>query len=158
MASELLTTWGDYQSALDRVLAEAQSMLRIFDPDLSLLKLEEPGRLATLQQLLKTSRRNQIQIALQNADHFRQRCPHLQELLRLHSDQFHIIEISDSLAHLRDTMVLAEESSGLIRFDIGQPRSKLVLSEPVAITPYLQRFAEIWREGGTPVSATTLGL
>jgi hypothetical protein len=55
-------------------------------------------------------------------------------------------------------MILVDGRHGLIRFDRDQPRSKLLLDDPEAIRPYLQRFDALWHEGGEPVSTVTLGL
>ncbi|MGE5387070.1 MAG: hypothetical protein ACM3SV_14405 [Betaproteobacteria bacterium] len=158
MASELLTSWGEYRAAVDRILALATDELCIFDPDLGELKLESGERLDELRRLLAAGKSGCLKIALRDATFFRTHCPRLNELLRIHSHLLLVSETPDSIAHLRDCMILADSRHGLIRFDQGQPRSKLVLDDPDGIAPYKRRFEEILLEGGTPISATTLGL
>ena len=80
------------------------------------------------------------------------------DLLRTYHHTMAVHRCSDQLAGLRDTMLLVDGKHGLIRFDREQPRSKLLVDETEELLPYLNRFEEIWSEGGTPVSATTLGL
>lgn len=158
MARELFTSWGEYQTGIDRILAAASEELCIFDPDLTQLKLESATRIERLQSFLQAKHNNRIRIALRSARFFREHCPHLQNLLRLHNERLEVLETADHLAHLRDCMLLVDSGHGLIRFDQDQARSKLVTEEPESMTAYRQRFQEIWEEGGTPVSATTLGL
>lgn len=158
MASELFTTWGDYQTAVDRVLATAQRQMSIFDIDLAQLKLETPARNECLRQFLRANPQNRLQIIVRQPDLLRNHSPRLMELLAQYSERMEMIEISDKLLHLRDGMLLADHADGLIRFDQDHARSKLITADPEALIPYRQRFVEIWNEGGTPISATTLGL
>jgi hypothetical protein len=46
MTSRLITTWTDYDNAVQEVLELSASTLQIFDEDLSSLKLERPQRIA----------------------------------------------------------------------------------------------------------------
>jgi hypothetical protein len=55
-------------------------------------------------------------------------------------------------------MILVDGRHGLVLFERSQPRFKLLVDEAQEIEPYLQRFEQIWLEGGTPFSATALGL
>ena len=51
MTRELITTWADYQMALDRLLALATRQVMIYDEDLKQLSLDG-ARLAHLQRVL----------------------------------------------------------------------------------------------------------
>jgi hypothetical protein len=55
-------------------------------------------------------------------------------------------------------MVLIDGKHALIRFDREQARSKLLIDEAEELRPYLNRFEEIWAEGGEMLSSNTLGL
>lgn len=158
MARELFTSWGDYQSAIDRLLALAEREIRIYDQDMLGLKLDSPSRLEHLKRLLQANRPDTLQVALRDYEPIRRDCPRLMQLLADYNHGMTVQQTPEHLAHLRDAMVLVDGHHGLIRFDRDQPRSKLLIGETEELQPYLKRFGEIWAEGGTPLSITTLGL
>ena len=158
MARELITTWNDYQSALDRLLAIACHALYIYDEDLAHLKLESPDRLGELKRILKHGQPDTLQIAVRNATRLRQDSPLLLGLLETFSHCSSARETPDSVSHLRDSMIIADGKHALIRFEKDLPRSKLLIDEPEELRPYINRFSEIWDEGGEGVSSNTLGL
>jgi len=51
----------DFQAAVDRLLEQPGRELRIFDPDLSALRLNEPGRVERLARFLLASRTRPMQ-------------------------------------------------------------------------------------------------
>ena len=55
-------------------------------------------------------------------------------------------------------MLLADDTSALIRFHQDHARSKKVIGDAEACKPYQRRFDELWSKAGTQVSATTVGL
>lgn len=55
-------------------------------------------------------------------------------------------------------MILVDGRHGLIRFDLEQARSKLLIDETEELHPYYRRFEEIWSEQAEEITATTLGL
>jgi hypothetical protein len=158
MSRELFTTWADYQTAIDRVLALASKRICIYDEDLGLLRLETPERLAALKAPFASTGNNCLRIALRNVEPLRQRHPLLLRLLATHGHQCAMQQTADQLAHLRDSMIIVDDAHAVIRFDRDQPRGKLLVDEADEVMPYRRRFEDIWAEGGTPVAATTLGL
>ena len=159
MSRELFTTWSDYQSAIDRLLALATKHIWIYDEDLGMLHLENPERIEMFKRPLAAVPHDCLRIALRNTVSLQQhRRPLLQRLLTTYSHNSAVLQTPDQLAHLRDSMILVDDAHALIRFDRDQPRCKLLIDEPEDVMPYRRRFEEIWDEGGTPVSPTTLGL
>jgi len=158
MARELITSWGDYQSAIDRLLASATQKIWIYDEDLTTLQLESVSRHEILRRIAHTGCSDAVQIAVRNATPIRERQPRLLNLLSLYSHSASLQATPEQLAHLRDSMILVDERHALIRFDRDQARSKLLIDEADEIRPYLKRFTEIWTEGGEGFSSTTLGL
>lgn len=158
MARELITTWSDYQAAIDRLLAIASQKICIYDEDLGQLKLESQTRLNELKRVMHGSHREALRIALRNAALFRREHPLLCTLLSTYSHQAMAQQTPEQIAHLRDSMILVDGRHALIRFDRDQARSKLLIDEADELRPYLTRFEEIWAEGGESVSSTTLGL
>jgi len=158
MTTELFTNWGDYQTAIDRLLTLASKELRIYDKNLAQLKLDNPARIEMLKLLLVNRREISLRIAVRDAKHIRDQSPRLLELLRNNSHRMAIIETPENLAHLRDGMILADDGNGLVLFDQDQPRSKLIIDDIGETSVYLRRFDEIWREGGQSISASVAGL
>ncbi len=158
MARELITSWGDYQAAIDRLLAITGHKICIYDEDLGQFKLESILRLAQIKRVLDSGRKESLQIILRNADILRNRCP---VLIKLLSDFNHLALAQQSppeLAHLRDSMLIIDDKHALIRFERDLPRSKLLLDEADALKPYLNRFSELSLAGGERVGKTPLGL
>lgn len=158
MARELITSWADYQTAVDRLLAVACQTICIYDEDLIALKLESPSRLLSCQRILKAGHDDALRIAVRNAAPIRQQHPKFQQLLATYSHLAKIRETPAQLAHLRDSMFIVDDKHALIRFERDLPRSKLLIDEADELRPYLTRFREIWSEGGEEISISTLGL
>jgi len=159
MTRELITSWGDYQAAIDRLLILAVRKISIYDEDLGHLRLDSPSRLAELKRVLLADRNiSRIRVAVRDAELLRRQQPLLMNLIGEFSHCLSVQQTPEQLAHLRDTMILVDDKHGLIRFERDQPRSKLLLDESDELKPYIARFEDIWSEGGESVSATTLGL
>ncbi len=158
MSRELITSWADYQLAIDRLLAMAEHSIRIYDEDLLALKLDTPKRIEQLERLLHGGQRDALHIAVRNAEPLRHQHPRLAKLSATYTHQVAAQQTPDQLAHLRDAMLLVDGRHALIRFDRDQARSKLLIDETDEIHPYTNRFAEIWAEGGEPATGSTLGL
>lgn len=153
-----MNSWSEQQAALDQLLALAVRTLAIYDRDLVRLKIDDPARIAALTRLLASDPNARLRIAVRDARHVRNHAPRLISLLRQYGHQMMVQETPENLAHLRDSMILADDGHALVVFDQDQPRSKLILDDPTATRPYLRRFDDLWQEGGTPVSASVVGL
>lgn len=158
MARELITSWTDFQTAIDRLFAIASHKILIYDEDLSTLKLESTSRREQIKRVLQAGDGDVLQIAVRNATPFRQQLPLFQNLLSTYGHHAKAQETPPHLAHLRDSMILVDDKYALIRFERDLPRSKLLIDEPDEVRPYLSRFKEIWSEGGDCISSVTLGL
>lgn len=159
MTRELITSWSDYQTAIDRLLAIATHSVCIYDEDLALLHLESGNRDGHLERLLNASRADTtVRIALRNADPLRRQHPRLMNLLASHGHRLIVQQTPPQLAHLRDSMILVDDKHGLIRFERDMPRSKLLIDECDELKPYHTRFAELWAESNERISPTVLGL
>jgi hypothetical protein len=156
MARELYTSWSDYRGALDRLLAVGASEVLIWDPDLVALQLDASTRIDALRRILASG--GTVRVVVQDAHPLRTHHPRLLGLMTSFNHRMAVQQSGDSLASLRDAMVLADGSHGLIRFDRDNPRSKLLIAETEELSPYCKRFEDIWLEAGTPITATTTGL
>lgn len=158
MARELITSWADYQTAVDRLLAIACQTICIYDEDLVALKLESPNRLLSFKRILQTGHDDALRMAVRNTAPARQQHPKLQQLLTAYSHLAKARGTPAQLAHLRDNMFIVDDKHALIRFERDLPRSKLLIDEADELRPYLTRFREIWAEGGEDIGMSTLGL
>jgi hypothetical protein len=158
MARELITSWTDYQMALDRLLAIACHKISIYDEDLAALKLDSAPRLLHIKRVLMAGQDNALQIAVRNAGPMRQNNPLLLNQITAFSHCASAHETPPHLAHLRDSMILVDDKYALIRFERDLARSKFLIDEIDEVRPYLTRFKEIWSEGGESVASTALGL
>lgn len=153
----LLTSWGEYDAAIDEALAAARLTIDIFDRDLAALKLETPGRHGALAAFLRQPD-SSLRIVVQSSRPVLERSPRLLSLLRLHAHHFRLQEAPPHLDSLADSLLLVDGEGGVVRFHRDHARSKSIVGDAEACKPYCKRFEEIWNEGGTPLSATTLGL
>ncbi len=153
----LMTSWSEYDSAIAELLPVARHSIVIFDRDLAALKLELPARHDVLASFLRQPGAT-LRVAVQSAQPVQQHCPRLIALLRLFAHSFHLVEVPPHLAHLGDAMFIVDGTSAVVRFHGDHARSKQIQDDAEACKPYCKRFDEIWAEGGTPISATTLGL
>ena len=72
---QLITARSEYQQAIDMLLPMVQRELRVFDPDLSDLRLHVPERIALLRAFLGRSRNNRLYIAVHKTEFIEQRAP-----------------------------------------------------------------------------------
>lgn len=158
MARELITSWGDYQAAVDRLLVIAGQKIWIYDENMSQIKLDSSPRLTEIKHFLARSKNNSLKIALRDTESLQRQHPLLINLLMLHQHQVVAQQTPAQIAHLRDSMLLIDNRHGLIRFEQNLPRAKLLIDEPDELQPYVTRFLEIWGEGGEQAGQTTLGL
>lgn len=158
MTSELITTWTEHDSALEKILLLASKTLRVFDEDLSKLKLERSVNAELLHRFLSADRQRSLQIVLRNAEPFRRNSPRLMALLTDYSQSMTIIQCPPHLASLNDSLCIADDQHALIRFHSDSARARVLIDSAEECTPYVHRFEEILQEGGEQLSATTLGL
>lgn len=157
MSSNLLTSYGEYDAAIDLILSRAERQLDIFDHDLSLLKLERPARQAALERLLAAPN-HQLRIVVQDGQTVLARQPRLVQLLSTHGHHLSLIEADEKLQNLTDSFLIADHAHALVRFHRDQPRSKLLECEAEEVKPYERRFLAILEEGGTALSPRVAGL
>jgi hypothetical protein len=158
MNTELLAHWSDYDSAVRKILPLATRSLRIFDPDLEKLRLESRENALVLRRFLAAAPCNTLRIVLRCAEPFRRDSPRLFKLLTDFPHAMEVWECAPQLTRLTDAMLLSDDCHALIRIHQDHARSRLIIGDAQACRGYFTRFDDILAEGGTPISATTLGL
>ena len=157
MTSQLLTSSGELDAAVDHLLELASSTIDIFDRDLVALALDRPARITALQRVLG-ERAHQVRIVVQVGARVQTGFPRLMRLLETHSHHFSLIQAADSVLELADTMLIADSKHALVRFHRDQPRGRLIEDDAGEVHGYATRFADILTEGGYPLSARVSGL
>jgi hypothetical protein len=158
MSRELITSWNDYQAAIDRLLAMASQTIHIYDENLVEFRLDSNSRLNELKRVLQRNHSEALRIALRDMHLLHRQNPQLLGLLSTYSHLAQAQQTPPQLAHLRDSMLLIDGKHALIRFDRDQPRSKLLVDEAAELRSYGLRFGEIWAEGGEPIRNAAIGL
>ena len=159
MSSRLITTWSDYDGAVQEILDRSTATLQIFDEDLAPLRLDSPERIAVLRGLLVARESHQrLTIVVQKPDFVRQYSPQLMHLLTIYAPSLTVIHSPPHLDKLKDSLLIADGRHTLIRFHRDHARARLILDDVHECTPHIKRFEEIVAAGGEPLSPTTLGL
>lgn len=154
----LITSWADYSVAGARIIAGARRSLVIFDRDLCALRLEDAANIAALAAFLSLPESTALRIVVRDSEPLRYRQPRTLKLLQSFSHRLEIREAPEHLLRLSDSLLIADACNGLVRFHDDHARSREIVADAEACQPYCQRFNDVWAEGGTPVSLTTLGL
>ena len=137
----------DYRAAIDFVLAQASSSLKIFDTDLARMQLGTPERVALLTNFLSANVAPQLQIVVRDRDgssDIGRRLPRLMDLLERYSHFFAIRQAPDNMLHLADCHVIADGQHCARRFHIDHARGALISHDPAEVFPWEQRFDELW--------------
>jgi len=158
MSRDVHDSWREFDADVGTILARVRVQLCIWDEDLAELHLEEPERFEALSAFLKGHPSASLRIALRRTDHFASDHPRLFSLLKYHGQHFHILRVHANLQRLRDTLLIADGAHAVVRHEQTQPRTTLILDDPADTEPWRKRFEDIWEEGGSLFTPTTLGL
>jgi hypothetical protein len=151
-------TEADFQQALDRLLAAPGRELRIFDPDLSALRLNTPQRVEQLRQFLAASRMRRLYVAVHSPDHLTKYCPRMMALLSRFAHAIQINCTYEEIHNLQDSFLVLDQSHYLRRPVALQFRGALGLHDDNEALAMRARFMEIWSASFPGVVSTTLGL
>ena len=98
---ERFDTSTGFQATIERLLAQPGRELRIFDPDASSLRLNDPARIAQLDAFLGASRTRRIYMVIHQTDHLLRQCPRFLGLLARFS---HAVQINRTRWRVRTTV------------------------------------------------------
>jgi len=149
---------GDYQLAVDRLLAQPGRELRIFDPDLAALRLNAAGRVAQLERFLQASRTRRIYFVVHEIDHVTRQCPRMMALLARFSHMIQINRTHEEIRNLQDTFLVLDAQHYVRRPVAGIFRGAIGLNDETEALAMRSRFLEIWAASFPAVSSTTAGL
>jgi hypothetical protein len=147
-----------FQGAIDRLLDQAGDELRIFDPDLSALRLNSPARIERLERFLFASRLRRVYIVVHDTEHLTRHCPRMMQLLARFAHSIQVYRTGEEIRMLQDSFLVMDATHYLRRPVARFSRGALGLHDESEALAMHGRFMEIWGASLPGVSATTLGL
>lgn len=154
----LITSRREYVDAVARVVSLARHEIRIFDPDLADLGLNNDEAARQLHGFFIRGRTQRLLIAVHDTDFVSRRAPHLMRLLGTFSGNMLIHKTQGDAARVQDCFVLADEEHFVRRRVAQQARGAVYLNDPKEARGMRERFDEIWESSHLAVSASTVGL
>jgi len=151
-------TEAEFQQALDRLLAAQGRELRIFDPDLSALRLNTAQRVEQLRQFLAASRTRRLYVAVHDPDYLTKYCPRMMALLARFAHAIQVNCTHEEIRNLQDSFLVLDQAHYLRRPVAQQFRGALGLHDDTEALAMRARFVEIWSASFPGVAGTTLGL
>jgi hypothetical protein len=147
-----------FQAAVDRLLEQSGRELRVFDPDLSALQVNDPGRIARIERFLLASRTRRLFIAVHSPEHITRLCPRMMSLLARFSHAIQINRTHDEIRELQDAFLVLDAVHYVRRPVANFFRGAIGLDDETEGLLMRQRFMEIWAASYPAVSSTIAGL
>jgi len=148
----------DFQQAVERLLAQPGRELRVFDPDLTSLRLNDPQRIELLHQFLLASRTRRLYIAIHQTDWIAARCPRMMRLLARFSHAIQINRTQEDIRNIQDSFLVLDARHYVRRPVAALFRGAIGLDDEAEALAMRTRFLEIWAASFPGVSSTTVGL
>jgi hypothetical protein len=155
---ERFDTAAGFQAAVDRLLGQPGRELRIFDPDGAALRLNDPGRIESLERFLAASRTRRLYIVLHDTDHLTRQCPRMLGLLARYAHAMQINRTHEHIRELQDAFLVLDAQHYVRRSVAAFYRGAMGLGDEVEALAMRQRFTEIWEASYPGVSSTTAGI
>jgi hypothetical protein len=149
---------GEFQTAVERLIEQPGRELRIFDPDLSSLRINFPARIALLENFLRASRTRRIYVVVHDTEHISRYCPRMLGLLKLFTHAIQINRTSEEIRNLQDAFLVLDARHYLRRPVARYFRGAIALHDETEALAMRTRFQEIWSASFPGVSSTTVGL
>ena len=147
-----------YQLAIDRLLAQPGRELRVFDPDLSGLRLNMPDRIARLQRFLMASRIRRLYIAIHDTGYVSKHCPRMLDLIARYAHAIQIQQTDEEIRELQDAFLVLDANHYVRRPVARFWRGAIGIGDESEALAMRARFFEIWAASYPAASPTTLGL
>lgn len=147
-----------FQAAVDRLLEQPGRELRVFDPDLAALRVNDPARIERFERFLLASRTRRIYFVVHNTDHVTRQCPRMMSLIARFSHAIQVNRTHDEIRELQDSFMVLD-SAHFVRRRVAQFfRGAIGLGDETEGLAMRGRFMEIWSASYPAVSGTTVGL
>src|SRR3954470_13043335 len=151
-------TSAGFQAAVDRLLEQPGRELRIFDPDLAALRVNDPSRIERFERFLLASRTRRLYFVVHNTDHVTRRCPRMMSLIARFAHAIQVNRTHEEIRELQDSFMVLD-SMHYVRRPVAQFfRGAIGLGDEPEGLAMRGRFMEIWAASYPAVSGTTVGL
>lgn len=147
-----------FRQAIDTVIAAASGEIRIFDRDLTRVAIDRKNVADSLESFLAADRQRRLRIVVHDSEPCERYQPRVQALLRRFGQSIEIRQSPDELRNLQECYLLADNQQAALRFNLNQPRGKIVLDDPETVRPWWDRFDDLWLLSTPCLSPTRLGL
>jgi len=147
-----------FQRAVELLLEQPGRELRVFDPDLSGLRLNMPERIARLQRFLMQSQARRVYIAIHDTDYVTRYCPRMLNLLARYTHAVQIHRTDEGIRELQDAFFVLDAAHYVRRPVARFWRGAIGIRDETEALAMRSRFLEIWAASYPAVSPTTLGL
>jgi hypothetical protein len=148
----------DYQQAVDQLLAQRGRELRVFDPDLTSMRLNDPQRIELLHKFLVVSRTRRIYIAVHQTDWLTGRCPRMMSLLARFSHAIQINRTQEEIRDIQDSFLVLDARHYVRRPVAELFRGAIGVNDETEALAMRARFLEIWAASFPGAASTTIGL
>jgi hypothetical protein len=148
----------DFQTAVDRLLEQPGRELRVFDPDLVALRLNDPLRIERLERFLLASRTRRIYIVVHNTEHLTRQCPRMMSLITRFAHAIQVNRTHEEIRDLQDAFLVLDAMHYVRRPVAHFFRGAMGLGDDNEALAMRGRFMEIWAASYPAVSGTTIGL
>jgi hypothetical protein len=148
----------DFQRAVERLLAAPGRELRVFDPDLAALRLNDAARVELLKGFLAASRTRRLFVAVHDTEHVTRYCPRMMSLLARYSHAIQIYRTGEEIRELQDAFLVLDALHYVRRPVASFFRGAIGLGDENEALAMRGRFMEIWAASFPAVSSTTVGL
>ena len=155
---ESFDTREGFQAAVERLLERPGRELRIFDPDLSGLRLNLPDRISRLQRFLNASRTRRIYIAIHDTDYLAKYCPRMRDLMARYAHAIQVQQTDEEIRELQDAFFVLDARHYVRRPVARFWRGAIGIDDESEALSMRSRYLEIWAASYPAVSPTTLGL
>jgi hypothetical protein len=148
----------DFQAAVDRLLEQPGRELRVFDPDLASLRLNDPGRVEKLESFLVASRTRRLYVAVHETEHLTRHCPRMMVLLARYAHAIQVNRTHEEIRNVQDAFLVLDAVHYVRRPVAAFFRGAIGLGDENEGLVMRNRFTEIWSASFPGVSGNTTGL
>jgi hypothetical protein len=132
--------------------------LRVFDPDLAALRLNDAARIEALTAFLAASRTRRLFMAVHDTDYVTRQCPRMMALLARYAHAIQVQRTHEEIRNLQDSFLVLDQAHYVRRPVASFFRGAIGLNDETEALSMRTRFQEIWAASFPAVSSTTLGL
>lgn len=149
------------RAAIAHLIASARQEIMVFDRTPATLRdrdIDRPEMIEAMRSLLLGGKFRKIRIVLQEVQGIEGELPRLTALLAQFGGQVAIHRALGAAREVQDVLILADAESVWRKPVYSHPRSILYLADAMNVSPYLERFEEIWVNSEMAVADRQSGL